>query len=206
MSSAERERALAGELIERLLVDPQFRAEFRRDPAAACLAAGLPDLADELAGSAGSIDLLAVRESRSSLAGAVMAVAVEGMSVAETQALIHHGLTGAPRGIGKLPHGGALRRPLGHVHRAGSPALLGRELHGLRGGSPRPRRSADRRPPGSRTRHPPPRHRHSPRRHSPRRHIRAATVHATAASVRAGSVPTGGGGSVPAARSRRIGS
>ena len=136
MSSAERERALAGELIERLLVDPRFRAEFRRDPAAACLAAGLPDLADELAGSAGSIDTLAVRESRSSLAGAVMAVAVEGMSVAEAQALIHHGLTGAPRGIGKLPHGGALRRPLGHVHRAGSPALLGRELHGLRGGSP----------------------------------------------------------------------
>ncbi len=136
MSSVERSDARAGELIERLLIDPEFRAEFRRDPAAACVAAGLPDLADELTGSAGSMDQLAVRESRSSLAGVVMAVAVEGISVAEAQALIQHGLTGAPRGGAKLLHGGALRGPLGHVHRAASPASLERELHGLRGGSP----------------------------------------------------------------------
>ena len=50
-ADADRDRVLATELIERLLVDPAFRAEFRRDPAAACVAAGLPDLAAELAGS-----------------------------------------------------------------------------------------------------------------------------------------------------------
>src|SRR5947207_3823717 len=126
---------MAGELIERLLVDPEFRAEFRRDPAAACVAAGLPGLAEELAGTGRSMDTLVVRESRSSLAGVVMAVAVEGMSVAEAQALMHHGLTGAPRG--RLPHGGALRSPLGHVPHAGPPVALRRELGGLRGGSAR---------------------------------------------------------------------
>ena len=134
MSSAERENERASELIERLLVDPEFRAEFRRDPAVACVAAGLPDLAAELAGSARSMDTLMVRESRSSLAGVVMAVAVEGMGVAEAQALMQHGPAGALRG--KLSHGGALRDPLRHVRRAASPAALPRELRGLRGGSP----------------------------------------------------------------------
>jgi hypothetical protein len=131
VSSLERENERASKLIERLLVDPVFRAEFRHDPAAACVAAGLPDLAAELAGSARSMDTLMVRESRSSLAGVVMAVAVEGMSVAEAHALMQHGPAGALRG--NLSHGGALRDPLGHVRRAASPAALPREL---RGGSP----------------------------------------------------------------------
>ena len=99
MSSADREDGRASELIERLLVDPEFRAEFRRDPVGACSAAGLPELAAELGGSGRSMDTLVVRESRSSLAGVVMAVAVEGMSIAEAQALMHHGLAGVPRGI-----------------------------------------------------------------------------------------------------------
>ena len=111
MSSADRENEQAGKLIERLLVDPEFRAEFRRDPAAASVAAGLPELAAELEGSARAMDTLMIRESKSSLAGVVMAVAVEGMSIAEAQALIQHGPAGAPRG--NLLHGGALRDPLG---------------------------------------------------------------------------------------------
>ena len=110
MSSADRENEQAGKLIERLLVDPEFRAEFRRDPAAACVAAGLPELAAELAGvRRASMDTLMVRESKSSLAGVVMAVAVEGMSIAEAQALIQHGPAGAPRG--NLLHGGLPARP-----------------------------------------------------------------------------------------------
>src|ERR1700758_2158852 len=113
------------------MVDPAFRAEFRRDPAAACGAAGLPDLAAELAESSRSMDTLVVRESRSSLAGVVMAVAVEGMSVAEAHALMQHGPAGAPRGV--LPHGAAQRDPLAHVRHAASPAALPRGLHG---GSP----------------------------------------------------------------------
>ncbi len=132
MSSADQDNAGAGELIERLLVDPDFRAEFRRDPAAACAAAGLPELAAELTAAGPAMDTLAVRESRSSLAGVVMAVAVEGMSVGEAQSLIRHGLAGAPRGA--LPHGGALRGPFGHVHGAASPAALERRLGGPRGG------------------------------------------------------------------------
>ena len=137
MSSAEREDPRTRELIERLLIDPAFRAEFRRDPAAACVAAGLPDLADDLAASSASMDPLAARESRSSLAGVVMAVAVEGISVAEAQALMQHGLSGARApGGGKLLHGGALRSPLGHVHHATSPASLEHELRRTHGGSP----------------------------------------------------------------------
>ena len=137
MSSADRDDVLAGQLIERLLIDPRFRAEFRRDPAAASMEAGLPDLAAELAGSAGSMDTLVVRESRSSLAGVVMAVAVEGIGVAEARALMHHGVTGAPRGL-KLPHGSAaLRNPLGHVGHGHVSGSLQHELRGLQhAGSP----------------------------------------------------------------------
>jgi hypothetical protein len=135
VSSADRDNALAGQLIERLLVDPGFRAEFRRDPAAACLTAGLPDLAAELAGSAGAMDTLVVRESRSSLAGVVMAVAVEGISVGEARALMHHGLTGAPHGL-KLPHESALRSPLGHVGHAPVSGAVQHELRGVHAGSP----------------------------------------------------------------------
>jgi hypothetical protein len=131
VSSADVENAAAGKLIERLLVDPEFRAEFRRDPPAACTAAGLPDLAAELAGSSKSMDTLAVRESRSSLAGVVMAVAVEGVSVAEARALMQHGLSGVPRGAGSLLHERVPHSPLGHVRHAGTPAALERELRAL---------------------------------------------------------------------------
>ena len=92
---AEDENALAGRLIERLLVDPVFRGEFRRDPVGACVAAGLPGLAVELGGSGSSgLETLELRESRSSLAGVVMAAAVEGLSVAEAQAFVEHGAKG----------------------------------------------------------------------------------------------------------------
>jgi hypothetical protein len=137
VSSAERDDRRTRELIERLLIDPAFRAEFRRDPAAACVTAGMPELADDLAASSGSMDPLAARESRSSLAGVVMAVAVEGISVAEAQALMQHGLAGARTpGGGKLLHAGALRSPLGHVHHGASAAPLERELRRIPGASP----------------------------------------------------------------------
>jgi cell wall-associated NlpC family hydrolase len=145
VSSADEESVLAGKLIERLLVDPQFRAEFRQDPAQACLAAGLPDLAAELGGSGRAMQTLELRESRSSLAGVVMAVAVEGMGVAEAQALIQHGLPGNLRGIHgarNLLHGHRLPDPMQKVRHAASPAGLQRGLghtpgahggHGLAG-------------------------------------------------------------------------
>src|ERR671914_2122055 len=76
------ESDIAAQVIERLLVDPAFRADFRRDPAAACRQAGLDSLADEMALGAGKAMMtLDVRESKSSLAGVMMAAAMEGAGV-----------------------------------------------------------------------------------------------------------------------------
>src|SRR4051794_32143504 len=76
----------AARLLERLLTDPAFRAEFRREPVRACEEAGLPDVAAELSFGAKALYTLELRESRSSLAGVLMAAAVEGVSAA---ALLH---------------------------------------------------------------------------------------------------------------------
>src|SRR3954464_14115827 len=79
---ATSEADIAAQLIERLLGDPAFRTEFRRDPAAACRSAGLDSLADEMALGAGqAVMTLDVRESKSSLAGVMMAAAMEGVGV-----------------------------------------------------------------------------------------------------------------------------
>jgi hypothetical protein len=67
-------------LLERLLEDPEFRARFRRDPAAAARAAGLVGLAEELEGG-DPMETLEPRESRSSLAGVLLAGVLEGVGV-----------------------------------------------------------------------------------------------------------------------------
>src|SRR3954454_15545027 len=79
---AATEADVAAKLIERLLVDPAFRARFRRDPAAACREAGLDELAQEMQLGAGKAMMtLDLRESKSSLAGVMMAAAMEGIGV-----------------------------------------------------------------------------------------------------------------------------
>ena len=81
MSSPEETRQ-AADLIERLLTDATFRAEFRRDPATACEQFGLGELAEELRGGGGSakaLYTLELRQSMSSLAGVLMAAAAEGI-------------------------------------------------------------------------------------------------------------------------------
>ena len=129
MSSDDEESERAGKLIERLLVDPPFRAEFRRDPAQACVAAGLPELAAELGGSGKAMYTLEMRESRSSLAGVVMAMATEGVALSEMQHLVQHGL---PGGLGKALHGVKLPRGVRGLQRAASPAAVERKLeHGV---------------------------------------------------------------------------
>ena len=81
---AATESDIAAKLIERLLADPAFRDRFRRNPPAACREAGLDSLADEMAIGAGkAMHTLDMRESRSSLAGVVMAAAMEGMGLYE---------------------------------------------------------------------------------------------------------------------------
>src|SRR3954453_11494616 len=79
---AATESDLAAKLLERLLSDPGFRAQFRRDPAGACRAAGLDSLAQEMSvGGGKAMMTLDIRESKSSLAGVMMAGAMEGVGI-----------------------------------------------------------------------------------------------------------------------------
>lgn len=88
---------VAARVIERLLVDTAFRAAFRDDPATACRDAGLDDLADYMAHGAGkAMHTLELRESRSSLAGVMMAAALEGIGVFEFAKHIVPGAIAAP--------------------------------------------------------------------------------------------------------------
>jgi cell wall-associated NlpC family hydrolase len=81
---AATESEIAAQLIERLLADPSFRDRFRRDPALACREAGLHELAEEMRlGGGKAMHTLDIRESRSSLAGVMMAAAMEGMGLYE---------------------------------------------------------------------------------------------------------------------------
>ena len=134
MSSSETHEDLAGRLIERLLVDPEFRAEFRRDPSGACVACGLPGLAAELGGSGKAMHTMELRESRSSLAGVVMAIAAEGIALEQVERLASHGL---PGGLGKALHGVRLPKEAQGLRKAASaPAGLEHKLEHKAGVSP----------------------------------------------------------------------
>ena len=85
------EEARAAELLERLLTDGEFRASFRRNPASACAAFDLQDLAREFGAGGKSLHTLEIRESRSSLAGALIAAASEGASGVESLRRMHDG-------------------------------------------------------------------------------------------------------------------
>src|SRR3954454_8664100 len=88
------------QLIERLLADPAFRARFRRNPAEACREAGLDELADEMSlASGGAMHTLDLRESRSSLAGVMMAAAMEGIGVYEFTKHIAPAFEGVPEAV-----------------------------------------------------------------------------------------------------------
>jgi cell wall-associated NlpC family hydrolase len=89
---AATESEIAAKLIERLLADPAFRDRFRRDPPRACREAGLESLAEEMRlGAGNAMHTLDIRESRSSLAGVMMAAAMEGMGVYEfSQHVVPH--------------------------------------------------------------------------------------------------------------------
>jgi hypothetical protein len=67
-------------ILARLLEDPVFRARFRRDPAGATRDAGLGHLTDELE-LGDPMETLGPRESRSSLAGVLLAGAFEGIGM-----------------------------------------------------------------------------------------------------------------------------
>ena len=77
----ETERSV--ELLERLLGDPQLRRRFRSDAAAVLTEAGLPELAAGLGHGGRALMTLEMRESRSSLAGVMVAAAAEGVDLAQ---------------------------------------------------------------------------------------------------------------------------
>src|SRR5689334_15713858 len=93
----------AAELIERLLTDRRFRAEFRRSPARLCAEYELDDVAADFERDAKALFTLDRRESRSSLAGVLMAAAVEGVGVAELLGGLHapHGNPVAAAALGR---------------------------------------------------------------------------------------------------------
>ncbi|HKG63554.1 MAG TPA: CHAP domain-containing protein [Solirubrobacteraceae bacterium] len=100
---ASSEADIAAQLIERLLGDPAFRTEFRRDPAAACRKAGLDELADEMAIGAGKAMMtLDQRESKSSLAGVMMAAAMEGVGIYQFGEHILPHLDDVPSAVGDV--------------------------------------------------------------------------------------------------------
>jgi hypothetical protein len=138
VSSADPEAAQIGKLIERLLLDPVLRARFRQDPAEVCRAEGFDELAKELAPGGDATHTLELRESRSSLAGVVMAVAAEGMALAELRGLAGHALQGPARASAlKALKGAGPKTPAAdlagverHLRPSGQAAHLERELRG----------------------------------------------------------------------------
>lgn len=73
----------SAELIERLLGDPQLRRRFRADPGAVLTESGLPGLATGLGHGPKALMTLELRESRSSLAGVMVAAAAEAVDLAQ---------------------------------------------------------------------------------------------------------------------------
>src|SRR4051794_4168492 len=67
--------AAAARLVERILTDDAFRARFREDPEGAARELGVAPSSEP------ALETLEIRESRSSLAGAMMAAAVEAVGV-----------------------------------------------------------------------------------------------------------------------------
>ncbi len=100
---ATSEADVAAKLIERLLMDPAFRVRFRRNPAEACREAGLEELAQEMSiGGGKAMMTLDMRESKSSLAGVMMAAAMEGVGVMQFVEHVAPHLDDIPEAIGDV--------------------------------------------------------------------------------------------------------
>src|SRR3954451_22807106 len=130
MASNLTEADLAAQVIERLLVDPTFRARFRRDPAGACRDVGLERLAEEMAfGGGKAMHTLDMRESKSSLAGVMMAAAMEGVVIGRfTEDVLPH--------FEALP--GEVRNVLSRVDLPALPKLGGGGAPAVPGSTPAP--------------------------------------------------------------------
>src|SRR4051794_13785880 len=93
----------AANLLERLLTDQGFRARFRADPVGASRQAGLEEVADEMAIAGGkAMDTLDGRESRSSLAGVLMAAALEGVGIYDFGRDVLPHIADIPEAVGQV--------------------------------------------------------------------------------------------------------
>jgi cell wall-associated NlpC family hydrolase len=111
-SMSETERC--ADLIEQLLADGELRRRFRGDPAGVLTEAGLPGLAAELSSRGRAMMTLEIRESRSSLAGVLVAAAAASVDFAEFAA---HAAPALAHDL--VPdHPAAHVRHVGHAHPA----------------------------------------------------------------------------------------
>jgi cell wall-associated NlpC family hydrolase len=100
---SEREDDAAARLLERLLSDPSYRTAFRADPVTTSRAAGVESVARELATQRGKVmQTLDGRESRSSLAGVLMAAALEGAALVDFSKQVLPALEDVPRAVGDV--------------------------------------------------------------------------------------------------------
>src|SRR4051812_31054805 len=114
-----RERDPSALLIERLLGDAGFRDRFRGDPVAAFREAGIEGPPEELSRTATrAMETLEIRESRSSLAGVMVAGAVEALA---GFALADHVSEASASG---MPHGHGAASAADNAHVSGGPEHL----------------------------------------------------------------------------------
>jgi len=126
--SKEIDRSAA--LIERLLGEPELRRRFLADPAGILKQHGLRDLAAELGGDKRALMTLELRESRSSLAGVMVAAAAEAVDFAHvieraTPGVLHdagHVLSSIDSGAGAHAHHAAHPSAPAAAAPAGAPA------------------------------------------------------------------------------------
>jgi cell wall-associated NlpC family hydrolase len=103
---SEAEDEAAARLLERLLSDPAYRAAFRADPVQSSRAAGVESVAREMATARGKVfQTLDDRESRSSLAGVLMAAALEGAALVDFSKQVLPQLEEVPRAVGDVLSG-----------------------------------------------------------------------------------------------------
>jgi len=100
---AQRESEDAARLLERLIADRTLRERFRRDPAGVSREAGLVRVAEELRVRDGkALDTLDGRESRSSLAGVLMAAAIEGAGFLDFSHHVAHHVESVPEPVERV--------------------------------------------------------------------------------------------------------
>ncbi|MDX6534133.1 MAG: hypothetical protein QOF68_1877, partial [Gaiellales bacterium] len=131
MSGDRRGRGSAtASVLERLMRDADFRARFRADPRAALEEIGMADMAEQLSTISDPMQTLQPRESRSSLAGAAMAAALEGIALLDPSGHLVDAASAAPLGGGGGGgrQSGSVVAPLATADMTGSDA--GGMLHG----------------------------------------------------------------------------